>query len=416
MAFSWDKVGKDIGRHRGEERGMMLVCYLAGSGDRTLKEMYSVLAPNLKFRKWQERPLKGLTGLRLKDNGSINRGVIKVLGLGGYRNNILVNFCDEKGISQNFSFPYTPEQNGVAEWKNRTLIEAARTMLSGSVFLNNTGLKLVFNTSRQQTKETYHIIFDESSDAIKFLKPLVDNINIAENKRYLPDEYLHPYETSQRYQTNNNDVSFIEPYESPKPVVLKTKVSSDQNGQTDQNDQTAQTDEIFNDKVSEHSNHNNDEQIIDNIPNTKDIQISKHLFSPNVEDTSVQDTISIPNPPLPIPSVVTPPPQDRWSQDKHIELVNIIGNPGAGMLTRAMAKQLSAASAHECLFVDFLFEEEPKKVTEALKHPGWVDAMQDELNQFARNKVWTLVPTPYGKTILGSKWVFRTKGMKLELS
>nr|GFB49431.1 hypothetical protein [Tanacetum cinerariifolium] len=44
-------------------------------------------------------------------------------------NRILVNFCDEKGISQNFSSPYTPEQNGVAERKNRTLIEAARTML-----------------------------------------------------------------------------------------------------------------------------------------------------------------------------------------------------------------------------------------------------------------------------------------------
>ncbi|GJX81460.1 retrovirus-related pol polyprotein from transposon TNT 1-94 [Tanacetum coccineum] len=51
----------------------------------------------------------------------------------------------------------------------------------------------------------------------------------------------------------------------------------------------------------------------------------------------------------------------RWSQDKHIDLVNIIGNPGAGMLTRAMAKQLCAASAHECLFADFLSEEEPKK-------------------------------------------------------
>ncbi|GKF27275.1 retrovirus-related pol polyprotein from transposon TNT 1-94 [Tanacetum coccineum] len=47
---------------------------------------------------------------------------------------ILVNFYDEKGISQNFSSPYTPEQNGVAERKNRTLIEAARTMLSASVF------------------------------------------------------------------------------------------------------------------------------------------------------------------------------------------------------------------------------------------------------------------------------------------
>ncbi|GJT40226.1 hypothetical protein Tco_0940091 [Tanacetum coccineum] len=79
------------------------------------------------------------------------------------------------------------------------------------------------------------------------------------------------------------------------------------------------------------------------------------------------------------------------------------------MLTRAMAKQLSTASAHECLFVDFLSEEEPKKVSEALKHPRWVDAMQDELNQFARNKVWTLVHAPYGKTIIGSKWVFKNK-------
>nr|GEW93306.1 putative ribonuclease H-like domain-containing protein [Tanacetum cinerariifolium] len=46
------------------------------------------------------------------------------------RNSTLVNFYDEKGISQNFSSPYIPEQNGVAERKNRTLIEAARTRLS----------------------------------------------------------------------------------------------------------------------------------------------------------------------------------------------------------------------------------------------------------------------------------------------
>ncbi|GJV23110.1 retrovirus-related pol polyprotein from transposon TNT 1-94 [Tanacetum coccineum] len=63
----------------------------------------------------------------------------------------------------------------------------------------------------------------------------------------------------------------------------------------------------------------------------------------------------------------------------------------------------------EYLHPYFLSEEEPKKVSEALKHPGWVDAMQDELNQFAKNKVWTLVPAPYGKTIIGSKWVFRNK-------
>ncbi|GJY26640.1 hypothetical protein Tco_0401366 [Tanacetum coccineum] len=229
--------------------------------------------------------------------------------------------------------------------------------------------------SWQQTKETYHITFDEIPDAIKFSKPSVDNINIAKNERYPPDEYLQPYKPSQRYQTNSNDVSFIEPYKCPKPVIFETEVSSDQNGQTDQNDhndqndQTVQNDEILSDDHSEHSNHTNDEQIIDILPNTEDIQISEHSSFPRVEDTSAQNTIPIPNSSLSIPSMVTPSPQNRWSKDKNIKLVNIIGNLGAGMLTRAMAKELGAASAHECLFVDFLSEEEPKKVSEALQHP-----------------------------------------------
>ncbi|GJY64768.1 retrovirus-related pol polyprotein from transposon TNT 1-94 [Tanacetum coccineum] len=59
--------------------------------------------------------------------------------------------------------------------------------------------------------------------------------------------------------------------------------------------------------------------------------------------------------------MATSAPQDRWSREKHIEQVNIMGNLGTGMLTRAMAKELSVASAHECLFVDFLFGEEPKR-------------------------------------------------------
>ncbi|GJX64468.1 retrovirus-related pol polyprotein from transposon TNT 1-94 [Tanacetum coccineum] len=58
----------------------------------------------------------------------------------------------------------------------------------------------VFNTRKQQTEETYHITFDESTDPIKFSKSSVDNINIAEFERYPPDEYLHHYEPSQKYQ------------------------------------------------------------------------------------------------------------------------------------------------------------------------------------------------------------------------
>ncbi|GKA90915.1 retrovirus-related pol polyprotein from transposon TNT 1-94 [Tanacetum coccineum] len=61
-------------------------------------------------------------------------------------------------------------------------------------------------------------------------------------------------------------------------------------------------------------------------------------------------------------------------------------NLGDGMLTRAMAKELSDVLAHECLFVDFISKEEPKKVSKALKHLGCVDSMQEELNQFCQKQ------------------------------
>lgn len=47
-----------------------------------------------------------------------------------FRNATLESFCEEKGISQNFSAPRTPQQNGIAERRNRTLVEAARSMLA----------------------------------------------------------------------------------------------------------------------------------------------------------------------------------------------------------------------------------------------------------------------------------------------
>nr|GEX23222.1 hypothetical protein [Tanacetum cinerariifolium] len=52
---------------------------------------------------------------------------------------------------------------------------------------------------------------------------------------------------------------------------------------------------------------------------------------------------------------------------------------------------------------------ETKKVSEALKHPRWINTMQEELNQFYRNRLWTLVPLPYIKIALCSKWVFKNK-------
>nr|GFC47518.1 retrovirus-related Pol polyprotein from transposon TNT 1-94 [Tanacetum cinerariifolium] len=49
-----------------------------------------------------------------------------------FRNVKLITICEEKGIKRDYSNAKTPQQNGVAERKNRTLIEAARSMLADS--------------------------------------------------------------------------------------------------------------------------------------------------------------------------------------------------------------------------------------------------------------------------------------------
>ncbi|GJU40275.1 putative ribonuclease H-like domain-containing protein [Tanacetum coccineum] len=50
-----------------------------------------------------------------------------------FKNYVMNEFCAKKGIKREFSVARTPQQNGVAERKNRTLIEVARTMLADSL-------------------------------------------------------------------------------------------------------------------------------------------------------------------------------------------------------------------------------------------------------------------------------------------
>lgn len=45
----------------------------------------------------------------------------------------------------------------------------------------------------------------------------------------------------------------------------------------------------------------------------------------------------------------------------------------------------------------------------ALVHPGWKDAMEEELAALHQNSTWTLVPRTPDMHVIGSKWVFKTK-------
>nr|GFB82475.1 putative ribonuclease H-like domain-containing protein [Tanacetum cinerariifolium] len=100
------------------------------------------------------------------------------------KNYNLNQFYGLKGIKREFSVPRTPQQNGIAERKNRTLIEAARTLLADSPipvpfwaeaetlhvnFMENkpnvigSGLAWLFDIDREEGTHTY-VLFPVLSD------------------------------------------------------------------------------------------------------------------------------------------------------------------------------------------------------------------------------------------------------------
>ena len=68
----------------------------------------------------------------------------------------------------------------------------------------------------------------------------------------------------------------------------------------------------------------------------------------------------------------------KWTKSHTPDL--IIGDPGNGV-------QTIKTTANECPYHSFLSQTEPKKVEEVLQDVDWVTTMQDNLNEFERNKV-----------------------------
>nr|GFC66317.1 putative ribonuclease H-like domain-containing protein [Tanacetum cinerariifolium] len=113
---------------------------------------------------------------------------------------------------------------------------------------------------------------------------------------------------------------------------------------------------------------------------------------------------------------VSPIPTTRIHKDHPIS--QIIGDLSSTTQTKSMARevrdqggisQMFNEDFHTCMFACFLSQEEPKRVHQALKNPSWIEAMKEELLQFKMQKVWILVGLPYGKRVIGTKWVYKNK-------
>jgi transposase InsO family protein len=80
-----------------------------------------------------------------------------------FKNTQVENFLDEEGIKHEFLAPYTPQQNGVAEIKNCTLIEMVRTMLDEYKTLDQFWAEVI-NTTYHATNRLYlHMLLKKTS-------------------------------------------------------------------------------------------------------------------------------------------------------------------------------------------------------------------------------------------------------------
>jgi len=77
-------------------------------------------------------------------------------------------------------------------------------------------------------------------------------------------------------------------------------------------------------------------------------------------------------------------PQE-WRIPRDLSVENIIGQIQKGVSTRRTV-------SNYCKHMAFVSEVEPKSISESLKDESWIVVMHEELNQFTRNDVWTLVP------------------------
>jgi len=88
---------------------------------------------------------------------------------------------------------------------------------------------------------------------------------------------------------------------------------------------------------------------------------------------------------------------------------HLLGTIDEGRRLRSRVIQPNSEVANQVSYTCYLAQTEPKKVDEALQDEGWVSAMHDELHQFTRNDVWTLIPRPAEQNIIGTKWIFKNK-------
>nr|GEZ85584.1 hypothetical protein [Tanacetum cinerariifolium] len=101
--------------------------------------------------------------------------------------------------------------------------------------------------------------------------------------------------------------------------------------------------------------------------------------------------------------------QDVGKDNLDMEVAHI----GNDLLLGVPIPETSFHPVHEqdlfCYYDAFLTSVEPKTYKKVLTQACWIEAMQEELNEFERLEVWELVPRPDQVMVITLKWIYKVK-------
>nr|GEU99840.1 hypothetical protein [Tanacetum cinerariifolium] len=341
-----------------------------------------------------------------------------------FKNKTLSKFFDEVGITQQISAARTAQQNGVVERRNRNLVEATRTMLTfanRSLFL---WAESIATTCFTQNHSIIHKCFDKTPyELMNKRKPNIKFFHVFGCRCYLLNNYddvrklkkkrdigvfvgyskesasfiIYNKQTHKIHESVN--VNFDEISEmTSKQFSLEPSLSNLNEIGKSSNPSVSQVSETSK-KDLEDLFHNFYDEYFDSSKimksSTRNVETSNIEIPSREEEVFHESSKSFQE-----ESYLSSLNDDPYPHEKKLTkdhpLHKIIGDPNSSVRTRG---QLENSCLYSCLLISI----EPANVAEALRDADWVSAMQDKLDQFARLKVWRLIPRPDGKTIIKTK-------------
>ncbi|GJR26798.1 ribonuclease H-like domain-containing protein [Tanacetum coccineum] len=375
---------------------------------------------------------------------------------GEFRNKEMDDFCSRKGIKREFSNARTPQQNGVAERRNRTLIEAARTMLADAKLPVTFWAEAVNTACYVQNRvlvtkplnKTPYELFNGRAPAIGFLRPFGCHVMILNTLDHLGkfdakgdegffvgyslnSKAFRVYNKRTKHIEENLHINFLESkvIDKAEHLLLTFKVHKDDRKQAEKKKDTPLRFIALqigvNEEVPESSGIS--------FPTASSKESSKLTSTLTVETVvpTVMET-TVPTVSTPVPTIIksrgglrySQPPSisnvissenrvdDFFRDSTHTTRLNEVEADLSNMETTIQVSPTPTLRIHkdhpknQINWSSFLSQEEPKKISEALKDSSWVEAMQEELLQFQIQNVWVLVDCPKGEEGIDYEEVF----------